>query len=157
MKMRLVGFQERTMRAVIQRVRETTLKVEGELIAKIPSGLAVYLGIAPSDTETDAATMAKKIAALRIFEDAQGKMNLSIRDAGGEVLLISQFTLYGDCTHGNRPSFIGAARPEQAKPLYEKVAKLLRAEGLAVQTGIFGADMKIEQYNDGPVTILYEC
>lgn len=157
MKMRLVGFQERTMRAVIQRVRETTLKVEGELIAKIPSGLAVYLGIASSDTETDAATMAKKIAALRIFEDAQGKMNLSIRDAGGEVLLISQFTLYGDCTHGNRPSFIGAARPEYAKPLYEKVAELLRAEGLAVQTGIFGADMKIEQYNDGPVTILYEC
>ena len=145
------------MRAVIQRVRETTLKVEGELIAKIPSGLAVYLGIASSDTETDAATMAKKIAALRIFEDAQGKMNLSIRDAGGEVLLISQFTLYGDCTHGNRPSFIGAARPEYAKPLYEKVAELLRAEGLAVQTGIFGADMKIEQYNDGPVTILYEC
>ncbi len=146
------------MRAVIQRVRETTLKVEGELIAKIPSGWAVYLGVAPLDTETDAATMAKKIAALRIFEDAQGKMNLSIRDAGGEVLLISQFTLYGDCTHGNRPSFIGAARPEYAKPLYEKVAELLRrAEGLAVQTGIFGADMKIEQYNDGPVTILYEC
>ena len=159
------------MRAVIQRVRETTLKVEGELIAKIPSGWAVYLGVAPLDTETDAATMAKKIAALRIFEDAQGKMNLStgvgrrvedvlsaFRDAGGEVLLISQFTLYGDCTHGNRPSFIGAARPEYAKPLYEKVAELLRrAEGLAVQTGIFGADMKIEQYNDGPVTILYEC
>lgn len=155
--MRLVGFQERTMRAVIQRVRETTLKVEGKLIAKISSGLAVYLGVAPSDMESDAVAMAKKIAALRIFEDAQGKMNLSIRDAGGEVLLISQFTLYGDCTHGNRPSFIGAARPEHAKPLYERVAQLLRAEGLAVQTGIFGADMKIEQYNDGPVTILYEC
>ena len=117
----------------------------------------MYLGVAPSDTESDAVAMAKKIAALRIFEDAQGKMNLSIRDAGGEVLLISQFTLYGDCTHGNRPSFIGAARPEHAKPLYERVAQLLRAEGLAVQTGIFGADMKIEQYNDGPVTILYEC
>lgn len=155
--MRLVGFQERMMRAVIQRVRETTLKVDGKLIAHIPSGLAVYLGIAPSDTESDAAAMAKKIAALRIFEDAQGKMNLSIRDAGGEVLLISQFTLYGDCTHGNRPSFIGAARPEHAKPMYERVAQLLREEGLAVQTGVFGADMKIEQFNDGPVTILYEC
>ena len=145
------------MRAVIQRVRETTLKVDGKLIAHIPSGLAVYLGIAPSDTESDAAAMAKKIAALRMFEDAQGKMNLSIRDAGGEVLLISQFTLYGDCTHGNRPSFIGAARPEHAKPMYERVAQLLREEGLAVQTGVFGADMKIEQFNDGPVTILYEC
>ena len=145
------------MRAVIQRVRETTLKVDGKLISQIPAGLAVYLGVAPSDTEANAAAMAKKIAALRIFEDAQGKMNLSVRDSGGEILLISQFTLYGDCSHGNRPSFIGAARPEHAKPLYERVACLLQEQGFTVKTGVFGADMKIEQYNDGPVTILYEC
>ena len=145
------------MKAVIQRVRHTTLRVNGELIAEIEGGLAVYLGVAPSDTEKNAAAMAKKIAALRIFEDEQGKMNLSVRDVQGEVLLISQFTLFGDATHGNRPSFIGAARPETARPLYERTAHLLEEEGVPVRTGIFGADMKIEQYNDGPVTILYEC
>ena len=145
------------MRAVIQRVGQTSLRVGGEPISEIPKGLAVYLGIAPQDNAASAAAMAKKIAALRIFEDEQGKMNLSVRDVGGEILLISQFTLYGDCTRGNRPSFTGAARPEHAKPLYEYAAECLRACGLIVKTGIFGADMKIEQYNDGPVTILYEC
>ena len=100
--------------------------------------------------------MAKKIAALRIFEDGNGKMNLSVKEVGGEILLISQFTLLGDCSHGNRPSFIEAERPERANPLYEYTAKLLRESGVTVKQGVFGADMKIQQYNDGPVTVIYE-
>ena len=145
------------MRAVIQRVRKTALNVNGKLISQIEGGLAVYLGIAPDDGEKNAAAMAKKIARLRIFEDENGKMNLSVQDVKGEVLLISQFTLYGDCSAGNRPSFIGAARPEIAEPLYLRTADLLRGYGVPVKTGIFGADMKIEQFNDGPVTVIYEC
>lgn len=145
------------MRAVIQRVKRTALRVNGSLISQIDGGLAVYLGVSPDDTEKNAAAMAKKIVNLRIFEDGQGKMNLSVQDVGGEILLISQFTLYGDCSHGNRPSFIGAARPEQAEPLYRYTAACLRGYNVSVKTGVFGADMKIEQYNDGPVTILYEC
>ena len=145
------------MRAVIQRVGRTVLSVDGQLISAIKSGLAVYLGIGPEDEKRNAESMAKKIAQLRIFEDEQGKMNRSVVEVGGEVLLISQFTLFGDCTHGNRPSFIGTARPEQAKPLYEYTAKCLQDYGIPVRMGIFGADMKIEQNNDGPVTILYEC
>ena len=100
--------------------------------------------------------MAGKISRLRIFEDENGKMNRSVQDVGGEVLLISQFTLYGDCSHGNRPGFTLAERPERANALYERVADELRKLGLTVKTGVFGADMKIEQYNDGPVTIIYE-
>lgn len=145
------------MRAVIQRVRETSLSVDGKLISQIPFGLAVYLGVAPEDGEENAAAMAKKIAALRIFEDENGKMNLSVRDVKGEVLLISQFTLFGDCRHGKRPGFSGAARPELADPLYQRTAQLLAEQGVPVKTGVFGADMKIQQFNDGPVTILYEC
>ena len=145
------------MRAVIQRVRETKLSVDGRLISEIPYGFAVYLAISIDDGEKNAELMAKKIGALRIFEDSMGKMNLSIRDVGGEVLLISQFTLYGDCRHGNRPNFTQAARPEQAKPLYDLMIKLLEEQGIAVSTGIFGADMKIQQYNDGPVTIIFDC
>lgn len=145
------------MRAVIQRVGKTVLSVDGRLISEIGCGLAVYLGVGAEDSEKNAETMAKKIAALRVFEDENGKMNLSVREAGGEILLISQFTLYGDCSRGNRPSFTQAARPEQAEPLYELTASLLREKGLSVKTGVFGADMKIDQYNDGPVTILYEC
>ena len=145
------------MKAVIQRVRNTTLSVGGKIISEISSGLAVYLGVTHGDTPAQAAAMAKKIVQLRIFEDDAGKMNRSVREAGGEVLLISQFTLYGDCSRGNRPSFIAAARPEQAEPLYEEVARAIAAQGVAVRTGVFGADMKIEQCNDGPVTIVYEC
>lgn len=100
--------------------------------------------------------MAGKISKLRIFEDGNGKMNLSVSDVGGEVLLISQFTLYGDCSHGNRPSFTLAEHPERANLLYEKTAEALRALGITVKTGVFGADMKISQFNDGPVTIIYE-
>ncbi len=145
------------MRAVIQRVGHTKLSVEGRLIAEIENGLVVYLGVGADDTAAQCAPMAKKIAQLRIFEDAGGKMNLSVQEAGGEVLLVSQFTLYGDCRHGNRPSFIAAARPEAAEPLYEEVIRLLSERGLRVKKGVFGADMKIEQYNDGPVTVLFEC
>lgn len=144
------------MRAVIQRVKKTSLSVDGTLISEIPFGLAVYLGVKVGDTEKNAQAMAKKIAALRIFEDGNGKMNLSVKEVGGEILLISQFTLLGDCSHGNRPSFIEAERPERANPLYEYTAKLLRESGVTVKQGVFGADMKIQQYNDGPVTIIYE-
>ncbi len=134
----------------------TSLSVEGSLISEIPFGLAVYLGVKSGDTDDMPAAMAKKIAALRIFEDENGKMNLSVKDVGGEVLMISQFTLYGDCSHGNRPSFTLAERPERANVLYQKTCEDLRAHGVPVKTGVFGADMKIEQFNDGPVTIIYE-
>ena len=134
----------------------TSLSVEGSLISEIPFGLAVYLGVKSGDTDDMPAAMAKKIAALRIFEDENGKMNLSVKDVGGEVLMISQFTLYGDCSHGNRPSFTLAERPERANELYQRTCEELKAHGVPVKTGVFGADMKIEQYNDGPVTIIYE-
>ncbi len=145
------------MKAVVQRVRKTTLSVDGQLISEIPFGLTVFLGIKTGDEEKDAAYLAKKIANLRIFEDENGKMNLSVKDVGGEVLLVSQFTLYGDASHGNRPSFTLAERPEKAEPLYEfALRELSEAHGVTVKKGVFGGDMKIEQYNDGPVTILLE-
>ena len=144
------------MKAVIQRVKHTSLFVDGKLISEIPFGLAVYLGVKSGDTEEQSFQIASKISKLRIFEDVNGKMNLSVADVGGEILLISQFTLYGDCSHGNRPSFIEAERPEKANMLYELTADNLRSCGITVKTGVFGADMKIEQYNDGPVTIIYE-
>ena len=144
------------MKAVIQRVKRTALSVCGSIISEIPFGLAVYLGIKCGDTEDMTGVMAGKISRLRIFEDADGKMNLSVKDVKGEILLISQFTLYGDCSHGNRPSFTEAERPEAAEKLYLSTAEKLRELGLTVKTGVFGADMKIEQYNDGPVTVIYE-
>ncbi len=144
------------MRAVVQRVKSTTLKVDGELISEIPFGLTVFLGIRSGDTQAQAEELAKKIANLRIFEDENGKMNLSVKDVGGEVLLVSQFTLYGDASKGNRPSFTLAERPEIAEPLYEHAVEALRGHGVTVKKGVFGADMKIEQLNDGPVTILLE-
>ena len=144
------------MKAVIQRVKRTALSVDGALISEISFGLAVYLGVKVGDTESQAEAIANKVIKLRIFEDGDGKMNLSVGDVGGEIMLISQFTLYGDCSHGNRPSFTEAERPEKAKPLYEYTAEKLRALGATVKTGVFGADMKIEQFNDGPVTVIYE-
>ncbi len=144
------------MKAVVQRVKRTTLSVDGKLISEIPFGLTVFLGIKCGDTQAQADYIAKKIANLRIFEDENGKMNLSVKDVGGEVLLVSQFTLYGDTSHGNRPSFTLAERPELAQPLYEYAVEALRLHGVTVKTGVFGADMKIEQYNDGPVTVLLE-
>ena len=139
------------MKAVIQRVGRTSLSVDGSLISEIAFGLAVYLGVKVGDTKAQA-----QIQAMRIFEDDDGKMNKSVKDVGGEILLISQFTLLGDCSHGNRPSFIQAERPEAANALYEYTAELLEGYGITVKKGVFGADMKIEQLNDGPVTIIYE-
>ena len=144
------------MRAVVQRVKSTKLCVDGELISEIPFGLTVFLGVKVGDKEESADYLAKKIAGLRIFEDENGKMNKSVLDVGGEVLMVSQFTLYGDASHGNRPSFTLAERPERANELYEYAVKALRGYGVTVTKGVFGADMKIEQNNDGPVTILLE-
>ena len=145
------------MKAVAQRVKETTLSVDGELISKIPFGLVVFLGVKTGDEKDSAAYLMKKIANLRVFEDENGKMNLSVKDVGGEVLLVSQFTLYGDASHGNRPSFTLAERPERANELYEYAVDELRSHGVTVKTGVFGADMQIAQMNDGPVTILLEA
>ena len=150
------GKECRKMKAVVQRVKKTTLSVNGELISQIPFGLTVFLGVTATDTQANADYLMKKIANLRIFEDENGKMNLSVKDVGGEVLLVSQFTLYGDASHGNRPSFTAAARPEIAKPLYEYAVSALESNGVTVRQGIFGADMQIVQHNDGPVTILLE-
>ena len=144
------------MRAVVQRVKNTTLRVDGELISSIPFGLTVFLGIKAGDTEKEAAYLMKKVSALRIFEDENGKMNLSVKDVGGEVLLVSQFTLYGDASHGNRPSFTLAERPEKAEPLYDFAVNELALHGVVVKKGVFGADMQISQHNDGPVTIIIE-
>lgn len=144
------------MKAVVQRVRKASLKVNGELISEIPFGLTVFLGIKVGDEREQADYLMRKIANLRVFEDENGKMNLSVKDVGGEVLLVSQFTLYGDASHGNRPSFTLAERPEKAEPLYEYALSALQTQGVIVKKGVFGADMKIEQCNDGPVTILLE-
>ena len=144
------------MRAVIQRVKQTTLSVDGKIISSIPFGLAVFLGVGSGDMPSSADKIAYKIARLRVFEDENGKMNLSVKDVGGEVLMISQFTLYGDCTHGNRPSFTGAEQPSRAEELYDYCVEKLKIEGIPVKKGVFGADMKISQQNDGPVTILME-
>ncbi len=145
------------MKAVVQRVKKTRLSVDGKTVSEIPFGLTVFLGVKVGDTEKEAAYLAKKIAGLRIFEEENGKMNLSVKDVGGEVLLVSQFTLYGDASHGNRPSFTLAERPERAEPLYEFTVQELSSYGVTVKKGVFGADMKIEQFNDGPVTILLEA
>jgi D-tyrosyl-tRNA(Tyr) deacylase len=144
------------MKVVVQRVKKTSLSVDGKLISEIESGLAVYLGIKTGDTREQARSIAKKVAGLRIFEDENGKMNLSVGQVGGQILLISQFTLYGDCSRGFRPSFTLAERPEVANELYEFFADELRSYDIVVKQGVFGADMKIQQFNDGPVTIIYE-
>jgi len=141
------------MRAVIQRVRSASVRVDGDEISRIGRGFLVLVGITHSDGEAEARLLARKIAGLRIFEDGDGKMNLSLSDIGGAVLAVSQFTLYADVRKGRRPSFIDAARPEQAEPLYQRFCELLRAEGIPVQQGIFQAHMEVELVNDGPVTI----
>lgn len=134
-----------------------TVRIDGETVGHIESGFMLLVGITHTDTQDDADYIAKKVAQLRVFEDGEEKMNLSIRDIGGAILSISQFTLYGDVRHGNRPSFIQAARPEQAEPLYDYFNNRLRSEyALHVETGRFGADMKVDFINDGPVTILID-
>lgn len=145
------------MKFVAQRVASAALCVSGELVSEIGRGLVVYLGVKAGDNEKQAEKAMEKVALLRVFEDEAGKMNLSVRDVQGEVLLVSQFTLYGDAKKGNRPSFSEAERPERADALYEHAVSYLRSLGVPVQTGVFGADMQIEQHNDGPVTIIYEC
>ena len=144
------------MKAVIQRVKKTSLSVDGKLVSEIEKGLTVFLGIKQGDGKEQADKIAYKIAGMRIFDDGNGKMNLSVKDVGGEVLLVSQFTLYGDCSHGHRPSFTMAEEPNRANELYEYCAEKLRGYGLTVKQGVFGADMKISQFNDGPVTIILE-
>ncbi|MBL8813163.1 MAG: D-tyrosyl-tRNA(Tyr) deacylase [Planctomycetaceae bacterium] len=144
------------MRAVIQRVSEASVTVDGQVVGQIQKGFLVLLGVATEDTQEDVVWTAGKIAGLRVFEDAEGKMNLALADVGGSVLLVSQFTLYGDCRKGRRPSFVEAARPEQANALYQSVAAELRGSGLQVETGTFQADMKVRLLNDGPVTLILE-
>ena len=145
------------MRVVVQRCSRAEVRIDNTQVGSIRQGFMLLVGITDTDTQADADLLAKKIAQLRVFEDAEGKMNLSLRDIGGAVLSISQFTLYADCRKGNRPSFIRAARPEQASPLYDYFNDTLRTMyGLQVETGRFGADMKVDFINDGPVTILLD-
>lgn len=144
------------MKAVVQRVLNANLKVDGELISEIGFGYVIFLGVGKEDSEKDGDYMIKKIPSLRICEDENQKINLNIVDAGGEILLVSQFTLYADTSHGNRPSFINAQSPEEANRLYEYVLEGLRKQGLTVKKGVFGADMKISQVNDGPFTVMLE-
>jgi D-aminoacyl-tRNA deacylase len=141
------------VKAVLQRVSRAQVTVHNKTVAQIGSGLVVLLGIGHKDGDAQARLLAEKIANLRIFEDQQGKMNLSLLDTGGEAIVVSQFTLYADTRRGRRPSFTGAALPEQAEPLINRFVELLRSLGAAVQTGVFGADMSVEIINDGPVTI----
>ncbi|MCI7012641.1 MAG: D-aminoacyl-tRNA deacylase [Clostridium sp.] len=143
------------MKAVVQRTARASVSIDGETVGRIDRGLLVLLGIEPDDGEADIEYMVKKCSGLRIFEDENGKMNLSVQDVGGSILLVSQFTLLGDARKGNRPSFTGAAVPEKAIPIYERVISEL-AKRLPVQTGVFGADMQVELVNDGPVTILLD-
>src|SRR5947199_7102408 len=144
------------MRAVLQRVTRARVVVGDEVVGAIERGLLVLLGVAPDDTPAQAQWLADKVVGLRIFNDAAGKMNLGVADVGGAVLVVSQFTLYGDAQKGRRPSFIGAAPPEVAVPLYEAFVDAVRAHGLPTATGRFGAMMQVELVNDGPVTLILD-
>ena len=144
------------MRAVIQRVKHSSVTVDGKVLGEIGNGLLVLLGVTHTDTEKEVNWMASKVKDLRIFEDAEGKMNLGLEDIKGELLVISQFTLYGNCIKGRRPGFTDAARPDLAEPLYEKFLEKCRSFGIKTECGEFGADMKVDIKNDGPVTILLD-
>ena len=144
------------MRAVIQRVLEAEVKVGGEPVGKIGKGLLVYLGVGKGDGEKDAEFMADKLANLRIFADEAGKLNLSVQDIGGGILLVSNFTLQGDCRKGRRPGFDAATEPAIAEQLYEKVAEIIAGEGIAVEKGVFRAYMHVSSINDGPVTFILD-
>jgi len=144
------------MRALLQRVTHARVSVDGTQVGQCGRGLLVFLGVGPEDTEKEAHWLARKVAGLRIFPDESDRMHLSLTDVVGEALVVSQFTLYGDCRKGRRPSFVGSAPPSLAEPLYERFAALLKEEGVPVETGVFGADMKVELLNDGPVTLWIE-
>ncbi len=144
------------MRAVLTRVKSASVTVDGSVIGQIGQGFLILLGVTHEDTEAQAVKLADKLMGLRIFEDENGKMNRSLEDVGGEVLVVSQFTLYGNCKKGRRPEFLAAARPEIAIPLYEKFIALCRDKGFSVETGEFGAEMLVESVNDGPVTLIVD-
>ena len=144
------------MRIVLQRVTQASVAIDGRTVGQIGRGFCILLGVAPADTVAEAEWLAEKVAGLRLFSDAEDRMNLSLDEVGGAVLVVSQFTLYGDASKGRRPSFTAAARPEQAVPLYEAFIAALRARGLTVATGEFGAQMLVEIRNDGPVTLILE-
>jgi D-tyrosyl-tRNA(Tyr) deacylase len=145
------------MRAVLQRVERAKVSVGGDVTGEVAAGWLVLLGVAPADTQKQVDWLADKVANLRAFEDAEGKMNLSVQDVGGAVLVVSQFTLYGDCLKGRRPGFSGAAQPAVAEPLYEAFVNALRLLGVPVATGRFGAEMRVELVNDGPVTFVIDA
>lgn len=144
------------MKLVIQRVKHAKVEVENEIVGKIGQGFLVLLGVGPEDTKETANYLVQKLIKLRIFEDENGKMNLALKDINGELLIVSQFTLYADCTSGNRPSFTNAAKPDKANELYEYFIEQCKKENVKVECGVFGADMKVELLNDGPVTIILE-
>ena len=145
------------MRIVVQRCCRAEVRIDGQVVGRIGKGFMVLVGITDGDTRAEADLLAKKVAQMRVFEDAERKMNLALKDVNGAILSISQFTLYADCKKGNRPSFIRAARPEMAEPLYDYFNDVLRTQyGLQVETGRFGADMKVDFVNDGPVTIVLD-
>jgi D-tyrosyl-tRNA(Tyr) deacylase len=144
------------MRALVQRVSRASVTVDGDVVGEIGVGLCVLVGVTHDDTEADARKLAEKVWHLRVFPDADGTMNLPVAEAGGQVLVVSQFTLYGDTVRGRRPSWVAAARPEQAEPLVEVFAAALRELDATVATGVFGADMQVELVNDGPVTLMVE-
>ncbi len=144
------------MRALLQRVSKASVSVDGRIVGQIGTGFLVLLGVTHSDGQEEVVWLANKIAGLRVFEDKEGKMNASLADVGGALLVVSQFTLYGDARKGRRPSFTAAARPEQAEPLVEAFVAHLRARGFNVAEGVFGADMDLEIHNDGPVTLMLE-
>lgn len=144
------------MRFLVQRVKEASVEVNQQLVGKIQKGYLVLIGITHTDTEKEADFLVNKLINLRIFTDENDKINLNLKQVNGEILLVSQFTLYGNASHGNRPDFIEAARPEYAKKLYEYIIEKVKDNGINTQTGIFGADMKVHLINDGPVTIMLE-
>ena len=144
------------MRAVLTRVKHASVSIDGKETARIGEGFLILLGVTHEDTEAQAVKLAEKLTGLRIFVDETGKMNRGLTDVGGEVLIVSQFTLYGNCKKGRRPEFLSAARPEVAIPLYEKFVQLCRDKGLHVETGEFGAYMQVESLNDGPVTLIVD-
>ena len=144
------------MRAVLTRVKSASVRIDGQVVGQIGKGFLILLGVGPDDTEKECRYLAEKALGLRVFEDENGKMNLGLSDVGGQVLVVSQFTLYGNCRKGRRPSFVGAAGPELGEALYEKFLDICRENGYEPQHGRFGADMKVESVNDGPVTLILD-